>query len=741
MNSLSIWMRVHRWRGLATCLLASCALVASAQQRPPSGAAPRGNQQLITPNFKDTDLGQIVEAVSQVTGKTFIIDPRVRAQVTILSSTPMSPTAFYETFLSALQVHGFAAMSTGNVIKIVPEANVRSMPSLDLQERVSGSSDEIVTQVIALQNVSAAQLNAILRPLVSQNGHMAPYQSANILIVTDRANNVNRIMRIIQRIDQAGDDAIDIVPLENASAADIVRMVNSLSTGGAQPDAAALSAKVVADDRSNSVIISGEKNQRLRIKTLVVQLDTPAKSGGDVEVRYLRYSDAEKIAGKLKEQLQGLTAVAGAPPAAGAAASSSDRSIAVWADKDSNAVVISGPLKVRRQINQIIDKLDFRRAQVKVEAILVEMSFEKSAELGFNWVIGPGKETQGIAPIGIFNQAIGGTTIGQVGAAALAVANGQSTTTTVTGSTSTVNTSNPALASVASAVPNGLTVGGGRIENSGVNFVALLRALRGDGHTNIISTPSIVTMDNEEAKIEVAQEVPFLTGQFANTGAGATTTTGVVNPFQTIQRKNVGTILKITPQISEDNTVILKIDQEASSLAQGTQGAVDLVTNTRKLTSKVLVEDGGIIILGGLTSNNLTEGENRVPLLGSIPLIGELFKTRNVNKRKTNLMMFIHPTILRDGVQTAVETNAKYNAIRDEQRNYKKGKVTLLPGEKQPALDPLEEVSNYSDPATAARPTAKPAEPEPPLLDTRPGTAAPSSADQPTAGAEAPAPR
>lgn len=698
-----------------------------AQQSP---QAQSGNQQFITPNFKDVDLGNIVEAVSSVTGKTFVVSPQVRAQVTILSSTPMSPAAFYEAFLSILQVHGFAAVPSGNIIKIIPDSNIRAMPANDLPELVSGSSDEVVTQVISLKNVSAAQLLSSLRPLVAQNGHMAVHAAANMLIVTDRANNVSRILRIIQRIDQAGDDSIDVVPLENASAAEIVRVLNTLNTGAAQPDAAVLSAKVVSDDRTNSILITGEKSQRLRIKTLIAHLDTP-RSGGETEVRYLRYADAEKLAGKLKEQVQGLVAAAGAPAAAGggAGAATADRSVSIWADVQNNALVITAPLKVRKQITAIVDKLDFRRAQVKVEAILVEMSFEKSSELGFNWIVGPGTGNDGIAPIGIFNQAVGGTTIGQIGAAALAVRQGRTTTTTDTGGTTTTTTGNPALGSVASAIPSGVTIGGGRINDGGVNFVALLRALRGDGHTNIISTPSIITLDNEEAKIEVAQEVPFLTGQYSNAGTGGTGgQTGLVNPFQTIQRQKVGTILKITPQINEGDSVMLKIDQEASSLAQGTQGAVDLITNTRKFTTKVLVEDGGMIVIGGLVQDDLTEGENRVPILGSIPLIGELFKTRNVSKKKTNLMVFIHPTILRDGVQTAFETNAKYNSLRQEQLNYKNGKVTLLPGERQPALPPLEEKSRYVDPNTVPvdpMPTPEERANDVPVIDARPRAIAP----------------
>lgn len=688
----------------AACVLLFGGVEAIAQQQvQPAGQA--AQQQSITPNFKDTDLGQIVEAVSAVTHKTFIIDPRVKANVTILSSTPMSPSAFYEVFLAILQVHGFVAVPSGNVIKILPEANARMVPGNDLPDNVQRGSDEIVTQVITIKNVGAAQLVPVLRPLMPQSGHMASYQNGNILILSDHANNVSRMMRIIERIDQAGDDSIDMIPLENASASEIVRTVNSLNTGTGQPDGNAMTVKVVADDRSNSVLLTGEKSQRLRLKALIAHLDTPLKTGTGTEVRYLHYADAEKIAAKLKEQIQGIAAAAtgAAPNATGAGAGATDRSISIWADVQSNALVVTAPPKVMRQVMSIVDRLDFRRPQVKVEAILVEMSFDKSAELGFNWIVGPGKENSGIAPLGIFNQAIGGTSIGQIAALALAANNSNSSSDTSGAATGS------AAASLAGSVPNGASLGFGRIEPNGVNFVALLRALSGDGHTNIISTPTIITLDNEEAKLEVAQEVPFLTGSYANTGAGGSTG-GSVTPFQTIQRQKVGIILKITPQINEGDAVMLKIDQEASSLAQGTQGAVDLITNTRKITTKVLVEDGGLIVLGGLTQEDLTEGQNQVPWLGSIPIIGNLFKTRNVSKKKSNLMIFIHPVIMRDGVQTAIETNAKYNAIRDEQRTYKKGKVTLLPNDKQPSLAPLEEKTRYVDPQTAA---------EQPVIDAR----------------------
>jgi general secretion pathway protein D len=640
-----------------------------------ASASVSAQQATITPNYKDADLAQIVDAVSAITGKNFIIDPRVRAQVTMLSSTPMSPDAFYEAFLSILQVHGFTAVETGNIVRVIPMANARTSPSVDLPDRVSSTSDELVTQVITVRNISAVQLVPILRPLIPQEGHLVASPSSNVLIISDRANNVNRIMRIIARIDQAGDGDIDIIQLQNASSGEIVRVINTLFAAGgaaAEGGGGAMQVKVVADDRSNSVLVTGEASQRLRIKTLITHLDTPLESGGDTQVRYLHYADAEKIATKLKEQVQGVTQAApGGAAAAGAAAA--DRNVTIWADVETNALVITAPPKMMRQVMSIIDKLDIRRAQVQVEAIVVEIDSEKASEFGLNWAATGNDSAGNPIPLGVFNQAVGGTSLGDI----------------------LRGIANP---STATAVPTGLTLGGGRFDQAGggMNFAVILRALRGDANTNIISTPSIMTLDNEEAEIKIAQEVPFITGQYTNTSGSTTgSATGTVNPFQTIQRQEVGTILKITPQINDGGTVLMKIEQEASSLAQGTSGAVDLITNKRTINTKVLVDDGGVIVLGGLIEDNLREGENRVPFLGAIPLLGELFKTRSVKKVKTNLMVFIRPTIIRDGIEAAFETNSKYNLIRDQQLKRGNGNVRMLPGDNQPTLAPIEEFSRY----------------------------------------------
>ena len=670
--------------------LAGCALAAVLVLAVPASTRAQA-QGAITPNYKDADLAQIIEAVSAVTGKNFIVDPRVRAQVTMLSSTPMSPNAFYEAFLSILQVHGFVAVPSGDVIKIIPDANARQVPANDLPSRVSSSSDEIVTQVIAVKNVSAAQLVPILRPLIPQYGHLAAYPASNMLIVSDRASNVSRIMRIVQRIDQTGDENIDVIPMQHASATEVVRIVSSLYASTAAEGGGSPAIKLVADERTNSILVSGEGSQRLRLKTLIAHLDTPLEAGGDTQVRYLRYADAEKIAQKLTGQIQGIAAAVtppgGAPGATAAVAGGGDKSVTIWAEPMTNALVVTAPPKIMRSVMAIVDRLDIRRAQVLVEAIIVEMSVDKAMDFGVNWAILDRDPDGTILPAGGFIQPVDGTGLGQVLQGAL----------------------NP---DSVPALPNGLTLGIGEIVDDGLSWAALIRAIAGTGNTNIVATPSVVTLDNEEAEIKIAQEVPFITGQYTNQGVSGGN--GNVNPFTTVQREEVGNILKITPQINEGDSVMLKISQEASSIAASSQqvSSTDLITNKRTISTNVMVEDGGIIVLGGLISDGVRESKAQVPFLGSIPLIGELFKKRSVDKVKTNLMVFIRPRVIRDGVDAAIETNAKYNYIRDQQLNRNKGKVTLMPGERQPTLPALEDLvtpENVNPTRVTPQPPAAPA--------------------------------
>ena len=669
-------------RSLLITLLAALLVFGAAS---PSTAQPASGAR-ITPNFKDADITQVIEAVAAATGRNIIVDPRVRAQVTMLSSTPMTPDAFYEAFLALLQVHGFVAAPSGDVLKIIPDANSRTMPGNDLPDRLSATSDEIVTQVVSVTNVSAAQLVAILRPLMPQNAHLAAYPSSNMLILADRANNVNRMLRIIRRIDQASDADIEVVAMQNASAAEVVRTMTALNPAQASAEGGMSPLRVVADDRSNSILLAGDKTQRLRARTLIAYLDTPLSSGGDTRVRYLRYADAEKIAAKLKEQVQGVTA--GAPAAGTTTSASADRSTIIWAEPETNALVITAPAKTMNSLMAVIDKLDIRRAQVIVEAIIVEVSADKSAELGVTWLVDGSNADNAV---GGFIEPVGGVSIVDLARAA----------------------TDPATLT---SVPRGTTVGVGRLGSGGVDFAAVLRALRGDSTTNIIATPSIVTMDNQEAEIKVAQEVPFVTGQYTSTGGN---TGNNLNPFQTIQRQEVGTILKITPQINEGDSVMLKIEQESSSIAATSSGAVDLVTNKRTISTHVLIEDGGTVVLGGLIQDSQTGGEQRVPFLGRIPVIGEAFKSRSAKKTKTNLMVFIQPRILRDGLDAAFETNQKYNYMRDQQRKLgpQREVLPLLPGTPRAILPELP-------------PAPTPAAPAP----------APSTPEAPAASSAAPAP-
>jgi general secretion pathway protein D len=605
-------------------------------------------QATITPNYKDADLEQVIEAVGAVTGKNFIIDPRVKAQVTMISSTPMSSDAFYEAFLSILQVYGYVAVPSGDVIKILPDANARQMPGWEGAAAANRRADDIVTQVVLVRNVAAAQLVPILRPLIPQYGHLAAHPASNMLIISDRAANVDRVLSIIRRIDQSSDQEYEVIRLSNASAAETVRVVSALQQGGGGGASGGKAITIVADERTNSILISGDKSDRLRVRTLIAHLDTPLEEGGDTQVRYLRYADGAELATKLESQYNRSSDPAvGGPPGTAS-------SVTIWADEQTNALVITAPPKTMHSMMSVIDKLDIRRAQVLVEAIIVEVSETALAQLGVTWaalgesnIIGI-TDFPGITSGGIKNLA--------------GVISGEATDALV-------------------ALQPGVNLGVGRINSAGEGWAALIQALEADSNTNIMATPTLVTLDNEEAEINVGQEVPFVTGNYTATGG----TAGAVNPFQTVQREQVGLKLKITPQINEGDAVLLKIDEEISALSSSTV-AVDLITTNRTLTTSVIVEDRGILVLGGLLQDNVTETEQRVPILGSIPVIGALFRSNKIEQTRTNLMLFIRPTILRNSVATAYETNEKYTLIRDMQLRGQSSDRRLLQNIDRPLL-------------------------------------------------------
>jgi len=635
-----------------TTLMASflIALVWHLQPASSQQAAPQ-----IMPNYRDADIRQVIEAVGEITGRNFLISNQVRANVTLLSNSPMSPDAFYEAFLATLQVHGFAAVESGGIVKIVQEANARALAS----GPGADEDDAFVTQTVVLQNIGAAQLVPILRPLMPQTAHLAAHQTSNMLIMADRAGNIQRMLNIVARMDQAGEEEIEVIPLENASAGEVVRMLTALNQATAAAGGAP-AAQIAADERTNSVLVSGSMSHRLRYRALIAHLDSPSETGGDTRVRYLNYADAEELATSLQTQFGGTA------PAAGAEGAADSGPVTIWADTGTNSLVINAPARVLQDMLSIVDRLDIPRAQVKVDAIIVEVSEDRAGQLGITWALQGAESDQGV---GITNF---GSSIPGVAQLASASAGG---------------TADPGL------LPDGISFAVGRIRDSGTSWAALLTALQGDAQTNIIATPSIVTLDNTEAEIRVGQEVPFLTGQFTSTGANQ----GVVNPFQTIQRQEVGTRLALTPQINEGSGVKLTIEQEQSSLSAGASGAVDLVTNKRNITTSVFVEDQQILVLGGLIDDQLTESEQRVPFLGRIPGIGWLFRARTTDRVKTNLMVFIRPTILRDSIQATFETNTKYNYIRDLQLQQAEEPVQLMRDAERPLLPPVTPEENASE--------------------------------------------
>jgi general secretion pathway protein D len=619
-----------------------------------------GQQPAATVNWKDADIRQVVEAVSAVTGKNVILDPRVTGKVTLLSPTPLGPDAMYEAFLSILQVHGYVAIESENLVKVVPDATARQLPTAIGAGGTYGP-DDLTTQVVQLRNVGATQLVSLLRPLLPQYGHLVAHAGSNMLFISDMAANVARVVSIIRRIDQASDEDIEVISLEHASASEIVRIMTAL-TASPRADGAPVTTSLVADARTNSVLIGGDMNERLRLRTLIAHLDTPLEDGGDTQVRYLRYADAEELATKLQQHLTNQTQSSTAQ-----AATTATDGVNVWADTQTNALVINAPPKLMRSIMQIIDKLDIRRAQVLVEAIIVEVIIDKSKELGVSMAVeGSGSNS----PIAVTNFPDFLAGVVQLGSAA-----------------------GGGVVDPGSLIGEGGTIGVGRITDDGVSFAAILRAVEGDADTNLISTPSIVTTDNEEATLNVGQDVPLVSGSFSNTGGS-----GAVNPFQTINREPVGVKLAITPQINEGDSMVLEVSQEISSFASSAAGAVDLIINKRTIETTVIVDDGEILVLGGLLEDVLRESDQRVPVLGRIPLLGNLFRSRKTEKLKTNLMVFIRSTILRDANQTAFETNQKYNMIRDIQLGQQGTDVKMMPGQTRPSLPPIEQYQNLDKP-------------------------------------------
>jgi len=626
-------------------------------------------------NFKGADIQAVITSVAEVTGKNFIVDPRVKGKVTIISSRAMDSKEIYQVFLSVLDVHGYTAVPAGKTIKILPDADAKhnSIPAAD--EDKPGLGDEAVTRVLEVEHVAAAQLVPILRPLVPPQGHLAAYPQSNMLIISDRAGNIDRILTIIKRIDQPSSGEIEIIQLQYAAASDLVRVLTTLQQQEQKGQTPSERPTLVADERTNSILIGGDRSARLQLRAIISHLDTPAEVEGDTHVVYLKFANAKDLvpvltgvgdsAKTLNIKGAGAPAAAGGTPTPTPAAvrrSSSGGSggqplFNIQADESANALVITAPPSIFRSLEAVIRQLDIRRAQVMVEAIIAEVSSQKQAELGIQWLFDGSGGDDPVGVINFGNHPISSTAIG------LRAGN---------------LTSDP--------FGQGATLALGKFNSSTFNFASIIRALEGDGETNVLSTPSLVTLDNEEAEIFIGEEVSIPSGSFTGTG-GSTTPT---NPFTTFDRVPVGISLKVKPQINDGDTVRLDIEQKVDSIAAGDAGQGDLVTSERTINTSVLVDDGKILVLGGLIKDDLLENEQRVPLLGDIPILGALFRSRTVQKIKTNLMVFLRPVILRDASRAVALTNSKYKYIRDLQAGRQEVGVSLIPDETVPELPEIE---------------------------------------------------
>jgi general secretion pathway protein D len=644
-------------KGLALTLTMSAVLLSS-----PSFA------QDFTVNLKDTDIQEFIEFVSDVTGTTIVIDPSVKGKVKVVSSKPVSKAELYDLFLSILDVHGYTAVRSGGVVRVIPNKNARSAP-VDVISGTSIINDEYVTQVIRLKNVSAAKLIPVLRPLVPQQAHMAAYAPSNAIIISDVRANINRISEIIDRMDESAVRETEIIQLRYGVATDVVEVLKALEKSRAGEGAEANDeAALVADKRTNSVIVTADEISIERIDGLISYLDIPLEQSGNVRVMYLEYADATEIAEVLTRVMQNLARLddesTGRNRAANAAKST------IEADAATNSLIITADTDEMVALESVIARLDIRRAQVLVEAIIVEMELVEGRELGLQWLFANDS--------GMYGSSISTSSTQQARNAGIAQAIlPEDSTSTDIGVRD--------LAGALAQVP-GTTFGWGVVDE-GLTMTTILNALQSQGNANILSTPSVIALDNEEAFITVGQQVPFVTGSYSNTGAS----NGVANPFQTIQRENVGVTLQVTPQINEGDSVVMDIVQEVSSISQQVLSASDVITNERKIETKVMAQDGDIVVLGGLVKDDIQDSQQGVPVLSAIPIIGRLFRNDVVSVTKSNLLVFIRSTIIRDDEDLAGATAEKYRYIRDQQRQRRDQGLMFLDDNVMPVLPTWED--------------------------------------------------
>lgn len=637
--------------GLAVAVL-SLAGVAAAQQG-------QGSWKI---NMKKADIRTFIEQVSDITGYSFIVDPRVKGEVTVISNTEMSADDIYNMFESVLRVHGYASVRSGSVVKIVPNqgAKQEDLPLTDKRDE----SERMVTRVIPVQNTSATELVPILRPMVPQYGHLAAVSSANALIISDHASNIERMVEIVRKVDTAESEEVEVVQLKNAWVGDVVKTLEQLTpvdTGGAAGGAAAkrpgaggnVRVRVVAEERTNRLILRGEKAARMRVKALLVDLDKPAESSGSTNVIYLRHAEAEKVAEILRGLITGQVASGGSKSsksgssgagAGGAAKSTPSLSssggdtgdVNIQADETLNALIVKAAPADMAEVRSIVEQLDVRRAQVLIEAAFVEISGDNGQAVGVQW--GYGDVDKGVA----------GSNFSGVGDM---VPLSSIVTAVRNDGSSTSGSSSSAL-----SLPSGITLAGADFDANGkVRFGAVIQALGTNSNSNLLSTPSIMTLDNEEAEIIVGENVPFITGTSLSANND--------NPFQTIERKDVGLTLKVTPQINDGEVIRLQLEQEVSNVKPGGTAA-DIITTKRSVKSVILANDGQVIVTGGLIADDVSETVKKVPLLGDIPLLGALFRAKSNSVTKRNLLLFLQPTIIRDSTTSNKVTERKYERLR-----------------------------------------------------------------------------
>ncbi|MFT5851421.1 MAG: general secretion pathway protein D [Colwellia sp.] len=627
-----------------------------------------------SPNFKGTEIDEFINIVGKNLKKTMIVDPNVRGKVTLRTQDQLTEKQYYQVFLNVLEVYGFSAVEMdNNVVKVIrnKDAKTSSIPVVGNEN--PGVGDEMVTRVVEVKNVTVRELTPLLRQLSDQagGGNVVNYDPANVIMLTGTAAVVNRLVNIIERVDKAGDQDVQIIKLQYASAAEMVRIVEAMhkSDQGKSGTPTFLIPKIVADERTNSVIVSGESQARSRVAKLISRLDSELETNGNTRVYYLKYSKAEDLVKVLEGVSKSIEAEnAGAQTSK---QSSKKRNVSIDAHEDTNTLVITAQQDMLRSLEEVIRKLDVRRAQVLVEAIIVEVFESDGISLGVQWFSEDGGFTQ-------FNN--GPAPISAVAAAAEAAQSTPGTKGTTVTSESGATTINPNQDDIKGDYSLAATllgsVSGGMFGIMKNGWGAIIQAVSNDTNSNILATPSITTLDNEEAHFLVGQEIPILTGSTAGSNNG--------NPFQTVERQEVGIKLTVTPQVNEGSGVQLTIEQEVSSVSGAT--GVDISINKREIKTVVMADSGATVVLGGLIDEDVQESEQKVPLLGDIPFIGHLFKSTTTSTRKRNLMVFIRPTIIRDGKLMNEISKEKYNYIRATEIRKQEEGLSLMSDEKMPLL-------------------------------------------------------